>query len=105
MEFLLDPRYWWAPLGAAAFLLALVTLFRAIAGKKRGQGLLQLGSLSCALGCLLALFGLIDNWVDQGDWSALMDVVPALARYLPGAVAVGLGLHLAALVIDCRRGN
>lgn len=100
LRLLIRPAYWWWTLGTAAFFLALVTLFRAIAGHKRGQELLRFVSLSCALGAMLSQYYLVNGWVAGEDWSALLDCVPPVAKLLTVAVIVGLGLHLAALVIE-----
>ena len=88
----------WLLLGALAFLLALVNLVLALLGKKRGQNALLFGSLACGILTMLEEYRLAVEWVQREDWSALMDVLPAMEMVLTAAVFLGLGLNLAALV-------
>ena len=88
----------WLLLGALAFLLALVNLVLALLGKKRGQNALLFGSLACGVLTMLEEYRLAVAWVQREDWSALMDVLPAMEMVLTAAVFLGLGLNLAALV-------
>lgn len=88
----------WLLLGALAFLLALVNLVLALLGKKRGQNALLFGSLACGVLTMLEEYRLAVEWVQREDWSALMDVLPAMEMVLTAAVFLGLGLNLAALV-------
>ena len=103
MGFLLYPKYWWLPLGAAALFLALLCLLRAVAGQRRGQAVMRFASFACALGSMLSMFYLTLGWVEAGDWAALEDCVPGMAKILTAAVAVGLGLHLLAILPEFRR--
>ena len=89
----------WLLLGALAFLLALVNLALALFGKGRGQSLLLFGSLACGVLAMLEEYRLAVEWVQKEDWSALMDVLPAMELVLTAAVFAGLGLNLAALIL------
>ena len=89
----------WLLLGALAFLLALVNLVLALLGKKRGQNALLFWSLACGILTMLEEYRLAVEWVQREDWSALMDVLPAMEMVLTAAVFLGLGLNLAALVL------
>ena len=89
----------WLLLGALAFLLALVNLALALLGNGRGQNALLFGSLACGVLAMLEEYRLAVEWVQKEDWSALMDVLPAMELVLTAAVFVGLGLNLAALVL------
>ena len=89
----------WLLLGALALLLALVNLVLALLGKKRGQNALLFGSLACGILTMLEEYRLAVEWVQREDWSALMDVLPAMEMVLTAAVFLGLGLNLAALVL------
>ena len=89
----------WLLLGALAFLLALVNLALALLGKGRGQSLLLFGSLACGVLAMLEEYRLAVEWVQKEDWSALMDVLPAMELVLTAAVFAGLGLNLAALIL------
>lgn len=100
LSLLIRPAYWWWTMGALAFVLALIVLFRAICAKKRGQELLRFASLGFALIAMLSQYYLVNGWVAGEDWSSLMDCVPPVSKLLTMAVVVGLGLHLAALVIE-----
>ena len=103
MELLLYPQYWWLPLGAAAFLFALMNLARAVSGKKGGKSVLPLISLSCALFSMLSMFALTAGWVEDEAWASLMDCVPAMLKLLTVAVTMGLILHIAAVMFDERK--
>ena len=89
----------WLLMGALAFLLALVNLALALLGKRRGQNALLFGSLACGVLAMLEEYRLAVEWVQKEDWSALMDVLPAMELVLTAAVFAGLGLNLAALVL------
>ena len=89
----------WLLLGALAFLLALVNLVLALLGKKRGQNALLFRRLACGILTMLEEYRLAVEWVQREDWSALMDVLPAMEMVLTAAVFLGLGLNLAALVL------
>ena len=89
----------WLLMGSLAFLLALVNLALALLGKGRGQNALLFGSLACGVLAMLEEYRLAVGWVQKEDWSALMDVLPAMELVLTAAVFAGLGLNLAALVL------
>ena len=89
----------WLLLGALAFLLALVNLALALLGKRREQNGLLFGSLACGVLAMLEEYRLAVQWVQKGDWSALMDVLPCMEPVLTMAVLRGLGLNLAALLV------
>lgn len=89
----------WVLYGALAFLLALVNLALALLGKGRGQNGLLFGSLACGVLNMLEEYRMAVEWVQKEDWSALMDVLPAMEMVLTAAVFLGLGLNLAALVL------
>ena len=89
----------WLLLGALAFLLALVNLTLALLGKGREQNGLLFGSLACGVLAMLEEYRLAVQWVQKGDWSTLMDVLPAMEMVLTAAIFLGLGLNLAALVL------
>ena len=87
----------WLLLGALAFLLALVNLALALLGKRREQNGLLFGSLACGVLAMLEEYRLAVQWVQKGDWSALMDVLPCMEPVLTMAVLAGLGQNLTAL--------
>lgn len=89
----------WLLLGALAFLLALVNLVLALMRKGWGQSVLLFGSLACGILAMLEEYRLAVEWVQREDWSALMDVLPAMEMVLTAAIFFGLGLNLAALVL------
>lgn len=89
----------WLLMGSLAFLLALVNLALALLRKGRGQNALLFGSLACGVLAMLEEYRLAVEWVQKEDWSALMDVLPAMELVLTAAVFAGLGLNLAALVL------
>lgn len=89
----------WLLLGALAFLLALANLVLALVGRKRGQTALLYGSLACGVLAMLEEYRLAVQWVQKGDWSALMDVLPGMELVLTVAIFLGLSLNLAVLVL------
>ena len=89
----------WLLLGVLAFLLALVNLGLALLGKGRGQSALLFGSLACGVLAMLEEYRMAVEWVQKEDWSALMDVLPAMELVLTAAIFIGLALNLAALVL------
>lgn len=89
----------WLLLGALAFLLALANLALALLGKQWGENGFLFGSLACGVLAMLEEYRLAVQWVQKEDWSALMDVLPAMEMVLTAAVFIGLGLNLAALVL------
>jgi len=103
MTGIFDPAYYWLPLGAAAFILAIANLVRILAGKRRGCAALMFFSLACGMLTMLAEYQMIHKWVLHGDWSALMDVVPANAVLLANCVAAGILLNAAALAANLWR--
>ena len=68
----------WVLYGALAFLLALVNLALALLGKGRGQNVLLFGSLACGVLTMLEEYRMAVEWVQKEDWSALLDVLPAM---------------------------
>ena len=89
----------WLLLGALAFLLALVNLVLALMRKGWGQSVLLFGSLACGILAMLEEYRLAVQWVQKGDWSALMDVLPGMELVLTVAIFLGLSLNLAVLVL------
>jgi len=98
----MDWNIGWLFFGAAAFLLALVSLARAAAGRRKGWEALQFSSLSCGALALLAEYRMVAQWLDHGDLAAVCDVVPTMSRHLTAALAIGLGLNLLALLLHTR---
>ena len=93
----------WFPLGLIAFLIAGVNLILGSLGKKNPWRLLVFLSLSFALFALLAQYHMVNAWVQAEDWSALMDVVPAMSKMLTGAVVLGLGLNVMTIIQNMRK--
>ena len=103
MSVLFYPAYWWFPLGLAAFAIAGINLMLGSFGKKKHWRLLVFLSLVCALLALLAQYHMVNNWVQAKDWSALMDVVPAMSKALTGAVFAGIALNVLVILRNMRK--
>lgn len=83
----------WLPLALLSFILAIINLIRTMAGSRSGWEVLMFLSLSFGLGTLVAEYYLINHWVAQKDWAAMMDVVPSMSGAVLVATLVGIGLN------------
>lgn len=92
----------WMLLGYAAFALVAANLVQAALGKRRGWQALLFASLSCGALALTCSLLEIEAYVREGDASALLDVVPALAKLSVWAVCLGVALNLLALYLHLR---
>ncbi len=97
MGMIFNPTYWWFFLGLIAFGLAGVNLMLYSLGKAKHWKLLLFLSMSFGLVAAWAVLVMVANWVHMEDWSALMDVVPAMLKVM--AVAVGVGIVLNGMVL------
>ena len=95
--------YFWIPCGGAAFALAIVNLLRTFAGRRRGWQVLLFASLSFGALTMLCEYQMVNGWVQKGDVSQLLDVVPSMAHVLGAALAVGIGLNFLALLLNLVR--
>lgn len=98
----MDWNIGWLFFGAAAFILAFVSLVRAGMGRHRGWEALLFSSLACGALALLAEYRMAARWLEHGDIAAACDVVPTMARHLTAALALGLALNLLALALHAR---
>lgn len=51
---------------------------------------------------LLALYGLVLDWVNKEDWSALIDVVPSMLTFITGYVIIMIFANVLAFVLRNR---
>ena len=99
MEYMMYWDFWWLMLGGIALILSFVNLIRALRKKHgRWQGLL-FTSLSCGVLAMLFAYVSVYDWVQAGDWSALMDVTPFVAKLSGAAVCWGIALNFFAICI------
>lgn len=103
MSELLNPFNYWIPLGILAFLFAIINLLRALNGKKKGWTVLLFLSLSCGVLVMLTEYLMINRWVQKGDWSALMDVVPTMSIVFSILVIAGIILNGIVLIKNARK--
>ncbi len=92
--------YCWVPCGGAAFALVILNLLRTLAGRRRGWQALLFASLSFGALTMLCEYQIVNGWVQKGDISALLDVVPSMAQVLGAALAVGIFLNFFVLFLN-----
>lgn len=70
----------WLIFGLAAIVTAALNLICCFTGKEAKY--FRFASLSLTALTMCAMYSMVNNWVFQEYWSALMDVVPAMTRLL-----------------------
>lgn len=70
----------WPVFGVAAIIAAVLNLAFCFSGKEAKY--FRFASLSLTALTMCAMYSMVNNWVLHEDWSALMDVVPAMTRAL-----------------------
>ena len=81
----------WVILGLSAIVAAILNLLFWIRGKD--PKIFRFLSLSLTALTLCAIYSADARWVLKEDWSALMDVVPTMSRYLWGLVIASIALN------------
>ena len=81
----------WVILGLSAIVAAILNLLFWSRGKD--SKIFRFLSLSLTALTLCAIYSMDAQWVLKEDWSALMDVVPTMSRYLWGLVIVSIALN------------
>lgn len=66
--------------------------------KNKKANLASMCSLSFVAITLLMEYGMVVNWVNKEDWSAMLDVVPSMFPILCGYVILLLIANIAAIV-------
>lgn len=99
MTGIFDPFCLWIPLGILAVVLPVINLFRLARGRTRGRQLLTAAGFLAAMLELLTQYAMAAVWVSGNDWSALMDVVPAMTGMLTLFVVVTGVLNFAAVFL------
>lgn len=92
----------WLLFGSVSMLLSLVHLLRSACRKPCGSFLLFSSLAALALTLLSGLW-MILQWTEKSDWSALMDVVPAMTVLASLFVFLIAGLNLTALLLARRK--
>lgn len=90
----------WLLFGALTLVLSMVHLLRSVC-RKPGGVLLFSSLLSLSLTLLSGLW-MIFQWTEKSDWSALMDVVPAMTVLASLFVLLIAALNLTALLLAHR---
>ena len=70
----------WPVFGIAAIIAAILNLAFCFSGKEAKY--FRFASLSLTALTMCAMYSMVNNYVSFGDWSALMDVVPAMTKAL-----------------------
>lgn len=92
-----DPSYYWIPFALLAFGFGGINLVRSLLDKKKGWQVLSFLSLSFGALTQLMEYMMVYVWVQKADWSALLDVVPAMTFI--NTVAVGIGIVVNGIVV------
>lgn len=66
--------------------------------KNKKANLASMCSLSFVAVTLLVEYGMVVNWVNKEDWSAMLDVVPSMFPVLCGYVVLLFGANIPVLV-------
>ena len=81
----------WIILGLSAIVTATLNLLFWSRGKD--SKIFRFLSLSLTALTVCAIYSMDAQWVLKEDWSALMDVVPTMSRYLWGLVSASIALN------------
>lgn len=81
----------WIIFGSSAIASAIANLLFWFLGKE--AKFFRFLSLSLTALTVCAIYSLDAGWVLKEDWSALMDVVPTMSRYLWGLVIASIALN------------
>lgn len=90
----------WAIFGLIAYVIAIINLIRVIFISNKYCSTLVFISMSFATLTLLSEYKLVNNWVINGDFSALEDVVPANFIFLIIALLIGCVINLITVIIS-----
>lgn len=96
-------QFLWPLFGAVALILALINLFVARKGKRNTAVKLLVISLVFGLLTLLSEYAMVNFWVQNGDWSALADVVPGMYKILTVSVLILEGLNVLSAILLIKR--
>ena len=81
----------WIILGLSAIVTATLNLLFWSRGKD--SKIFRFLSLSLTALAVCAIYSMDAQWVLKEDWSALMDVVPTMSRYLWGLIIASIALN------------
>lgn len=94
----------WIVFGVLSVIFAVMTIVFAYRRNSRFIWT-EIAGLSFTALTTLAEYALVNKWVQKGDWSALMDVVPSMYTYLTGYTLVMIFLHVVAMFIYHKQHN
>lgn len=83
----------WFIAGGIAFIAVIFNFILVLNDKHKYCSLLVWVSLSGGLVAMSSMYSLINSWVQEGDMSALMDVVPTMNNVLIGVILIGIILN------------
>jgi hypothetical protein len=90
----------WIILGILAIIATFTNLYLYKTG--RDYRLAMALGLSFTALTLTAEYSLVSDWVKVEDWSALMDVVPAMEMSLLYLTIISIALNIAPILLDLR---
>lgn len=94
----------WILFGALSAIFTLLNMFLAFK-ENRKIWWTSLCALAFTILTMLSEYAMINNWVLKQDWSALMDVVPAMYMILKTYALIVIGVNTAAIFIYGRKKN
>lgn len=92
----------WLIFGLAAIAAAALNLICCFTGKEAKY--FRFSSLALTAMTVCAQYGMVNTWVLREDWSALMDVVPAMTRLLWLCVIASILINGISLFVKSGRG-
>ena len=93
----------WMVTGSLAILFVLLNLLTASTSKGNKWAVMIFLSLSCGCATVMSWYNMAAQWVLAGDFSALLDVLPATNTALLIIGSVVIALNLIVLVIKLRK--
>lgn len=87
----------WPVFGISAIIAAVLNLAFCFSGRETKY--FRFASLSLTALTMCAMYSMVNNYVSVGDWSALMDIVPAMTKALWFLVIASILLNSVSLFV------
>lgn len=88
----------WMILGGIAIIATITNLYMYKSGKDYKLAMAM--GLSFTALTLCAQYSLVSGWAEEGDWSALMDVVPSMEMTLWFLTIVSILINIAPILLE-----
>ncbi|MCZ0701798.1 membrane associated rhomboid family serine protease [Natronobacillus azotifigens] len=88
----------WMILGVIAIIATITNLYMYKSGKDYKLAMAM--GLSFTALTLCAQYSLVSGWVEEGDWSALMDVVPSMEMTLWFLTIISILINIAPILLE-----